>query len=247
MRQGEARCCPWEWWCLDFKHAFDNHGSSTPQGFILTPSQYEEYLCLTQVATFAPLQSLPKLVMSLHAFHIHMDHGFLILEPLIIFPVIRTFFLLTFTSLLPMVTLANEPQTIAKGIHSTCPLSLPLSILYVPDSPFNLISISKLTLDLNCLFTFSNYSITLQDQNTRRTIGIGHESQGLFHLNSPSCSTVCTFTNTPLLIHSHLGHPNLSKFRRIVPHLSSLASLECDAIKNPFNIYVLCRGYKEPL
>ena len=70
---------------------------------------------------------------------------------------------LTFTSPLPMVTLANGSQTIAKGIGSTCPVpSLPLtSILYVLDSPFNLISISKLTSDLNCLITFSDNSVTL--------------------------------------------------------------------------------------
>ena len=55
-----------------------------------------------------------------------------------------------------MVTLANGSQTIAKGIGSSCPLpSLPLTfVLYVLDSPFNLISISKLTHDLNCLITF---------------------------------------------------------------------------------------------
>ena len=77
-----------------------------------------------------------------------------------------------------MVTLANGSQTIAKGIDLTCPLhSLPLtSILYVPNSLFNLISISKLTSDLNCLITFSDNSITLQDQSARRTIGIGRES-----------------------------------------------------------------------
>ena len=83
-----------------------------------------------------------------------------------------------------MVTLANGSQTIAKGIGSTCPLpSQPLaSILYVPDSPFNLISISKLTRDLNYLITFSNHFVTLQDWSTTKTIGIGRESQGLLHL-----------------------------------------------------------------
>ena len=55
-----------------------------------------------------------------------------------------------------MITLANGSQTMAKGISSACPFpSIPLtSILYVPDSPFNLISISKLTRDLNCFFFF---------------------------------------------------------------------------------------------
>ena len=70
---------------------------------------------------------------------------------------------LTFTSPLPLVTLANGSQTIAKGIDSTCPLpSLPLaSVLYVLDSPFNLISISKLTHDFNCLITLFDHSVTL--------------------------------------------------------------------------------------
>ena len=77
-----------------------------------------------------------------------------------------------------MVTLANGSQTIVKGIGSTCPLPfLPLtSVLYVPDSPFNLISINKLARDLNCLITFFDNSVTLQDRSTGRTIGIGHES-----------------------------------------------------------------------
>ena len=78
----------------------------------------------------------------------------------------------TFTSPLPMVTLANGSQTIAKGIGSTCPLpSLLLTfVLYVLDSPFNLIFISKLTCDLNCLITFSDHAITLQDRSTVRRL-----------------------------------------------------------------------------
>ena len=77
-----------------------------------------------------------------------------------------------------MATLANGSQTIVKGTGSACPLpSLPLTfVFYVPDSPFNLISINKLTRDLNYLITFSNNSVTLQDRSTGRTIGIGCES-----------------------------------------------------------------------
>ena len=138
---------------------------------------------------------------------------------------------LTFTSPLPMVSLANGSQTIAKGISSTCPLlSLPLtSVIYVPDSPFNLISISKLIRDLNCLITFSDHFVTLQDQSTGQTISIGRESQGLFHLSSPSSSTTCTSMDTSLLIHNRLGHPNISKLRKMVPRFSSLSSIECES------------------
>ena len=34
---------------------------------------------------------------------------------------------------------------------------------------------------------------------------------------------------TPLLIHIRLGHPNISKFRIIVPHFCSLSSIECES------------------
>ena len=57
-----------------------------------------------------------------------------------------------------MITLVNGSQTMAKGIGLECPLpSVPLtSVLYIPNSPFNLISISKLTHNFNCLITFSD-------------------------------------------------------------------------------------------
>ena len=87
---------------------------------------------------------------------------------------------LTIPSPLPMITLANGTQTMTKGIGLGRPLSsLPLnSVLYVFDSPFNLISISKLICDLNCSITFSKSFVSFQDRSAGRTIGIEHESQG---------------------------------------------------------------------
>ena len=122
-----------------------------------------------------------------------------------------------------MITLANETQTMAKGIESACLLpSLPLTyVLYVRNSPFNLISISKLIHDLNCSIIFSYSSVTLQDRSTERTIGIGHESQGLYHLSSTPSSTVCTSTDEPFLVHCRLGHPNISKLQKMVSFFSA--------------------------
>ncbi|RVW31092.1 hypothetical protein CK203_093151 [Vitis vinifera] len=99
----------------------------------------------------------------------------LIFSPLLLLPLI-----------LPTVTLANGSQTVAKGIGLALPLpSLPLtSVLYTPECPFNLISISKITRTLNCSITFSDKFVTLQDRSTGKTIGIGRESQGLYHLTS---------------------------------------------------------------
>ena len=99
---------------------------------------------------------------------------------------------LTTTPTLPTVTLANGSQTVAKGIGLAHPLpSLPLtSVLYTPECPFNLISISKITCTLNCSIIFSDKFVTLQDQSTGKTIGIGRESRGLYHLTSQSSPAV---------------------------------------------------------
>ncbi|RVW29267.1 Retrovirus-related Pol polyprotein from transposon RE2 [Vitis vinifera] len=138
---------------------------------------------------------------------------------------------ITTTSDLPTVTLANGSQTVAKGIGLAIPLpSLPLtSVLYTPECPFNLISISKITRTLNCSITFSDKFVTLQDRSTGKTIGIGRESQGLYHLTSDSSPAVCISTDAPLLIHNRLGHPSLSKFQKMVPRFSTLSSLPCES------------------
>ena len=69
----------------------------------------------------------------------------------------------------------------------------------------------------------------LQDRSTGKTIGIGRESQGLYHLASPSSPVACISTDAPLLIHSCLGHPSLSKFQKMVPRFSTLSSLSCES------------------
>ncbi|RVW62587.1 Retrovirus-related Pol polyprotein from transposon RE2 [Vitis vinifera] len=134
------------------------------------------------------------------------------------------------TSVASVAQTANGSQTMAKGFGFAHPLpSLPLhSVLYAPECPFNLISISKITRTLKCSITFSNKFVTLQDRSTGKTIGIGRESQGLYHLTSPS-PAVCISTDAPLLIHSRLGHPSLSKFQKMVPSFSSLSSLTCES------------------
>ncbi|RVX06403.1 Retrovirus-related Pol polyprotein from transposon RE1 [Vitis vinifera] len=67
------------------------------------------------------------------------------------------------------------------------------------------------------------------DRSTGKTIGIGRESQGLYHLTSDSSPAVCISTDAPLLIHNRLGHPSLSKFQKMVPHFSTLSSLPCES------------------
>ena len=106
-----------------------SRSSSTPQGVILTPGEYEEYLRLTQVVKSSSMDFVAQ-TSNVSAY---LTHSF---APWILdiraFDHISgnkdLFFSLTFSSLLPTITLANGSQTIAKGIGSACPLpSLPLT------------------------------------------------------------------------------------------------------------------------
>ena len=200
--------------------------SSSPSRVILTPNEYKEYIHRTQATKYASISS----VFQTSNVSVCLSHSS---RPWILDSRVSNhiagnkdlFSSLTITSPLPMIPLANGSQTMAKEIGLASPLpSIPLTfVLYVLDSLFNLLSISKLTRDLNCLITFLDNSITLQDRSTRRTIDIGREFQGLFYLNSPSSSTACTSIETPLFIHIRLSHPNISKLRVIVPRFSSLS------------------------
>ena len=160
--------------------------SSTSQGILPTDIEYNDYLCCQAAKSASVAQtgnasaclthtsSLgPWILDSSASDHISGNKDL--------------FSSITTTSALPTATLANGSQTVAKGIGLTHPLpSLPLtSILYTPECPFNLISISKITSTLNCSITFSDKFVTLQDRSTGKTIGIGRESQGLYHLTSP--------------------------------------------------------------
>ena len=171
--------------------------SSTPQGVILTPGEYEEYLRITQAAKSSSIAFVSQTV-NVSAYLTHSSASWILDTGASdhISSNKDLFSYLTFPSHLPTITLANGSQIIAKGIDSVCPLpSLPLtSVLYVHNFPFNLIFISKLTRDLHCVLTISHNSVTLQDRSMGKTISIGHESQDLFHLSSPLCSTACTST-----------------------------------------------------
>ena len=202
------------------------------QGVTITPGEYEEFLRHTYAAKSASIASVAQT----NNVFAYLTHS---LSPWILDSGTSDhlsgnkdlFSSLTITSPLPMIALANGTQTMAKGIGSACPLlPLPLTfVLYVSNSPFNLISTIKLIYDFSCSITFSHSSVTLQDRSTRIKIGIGHESQGLYHLSSTSSSTVCTSTNKPLLVHRHLGHPNISKLWKIVSRFSSLSSLKYES------------------
>ena len=138
--------------------------SSTPPRVILTPHEYKEYFHLTQATKAASISSVTQIDNA--SARLSRSFGPWILNHEASDHLSgnkNLFSSLTIMSPLPMITLVNGSQTMAKGIGSACPLpSVPLTfVLYIPNCPFNLISISKLTRDLKCLITFSDNSITL--------------------------------------------------------------------------------------
>lgn len=72
-------------------------------------------------------------------------------------------------------------------VTSTLPLS---SVLHVSNFTLNLLSVSHLTRSLNCSVTFFPSYCVFQDLNLKRTIGKGHEDNGLYILDIPSHSAL---------------------------------------------------------
>jgi len=106
--------------------------------------------------------------------------------------------------------------------------SLPIdNVIYVPGSPFNLLSVSRLTRSLDCVVSFTKYSICLQDRSSGRIIGTGCESHGNYYLRTTAhVATVMDFSS---LLHAQFGHPSLAKMQQLVPNLSKLSSLSCES------------------
>ena len=87
-----------------------------------------------------------------------------------------------------LITLANGDKVASKGVGQiSVSASLNLeSVLFVPNCPFNLISLSQLTKSLNCSVTFYADLFVIQEHGTGQTTGVGHESRGLYYLETNS-------------------------------------------------------------
>ena len=136
------------------------------------------------------------------------------------------------SSSLPNVTLANGSATTVFGL-GTANLSSNLSlsyVLYIPDFPFNLLSISKLTKILNCATIFLSTHCIFQDLKTGKIIGGGHEAGGLYHLDRCGSSHLVAshLSILPLQHHCHLGHPSLKNLKSLVPSCRQIESLLCE-------------------
>jgi len=130
---------------------------------------------------------------------------------------------------LPSVTLADGSRVLSHGVGTVkiFPSLTIDNVLYVPRSPFNLLSISGLTRSLDCVVSFTHNSVYLQDRSSKQVIGTGCESHSLYYLR-PS-TQVGAVMESPSLLHAQLGHPSLAKLQQLVPALSKLSHLVCES------------------
>jgi GAG-pre-integrase domain len=112
------------------------------------------------------------------------------------------------------------------------------SVLHVPNFTNNLLSVSQLVDDLNCVVSLFPTHVVLQELKTGSVIGIGKRSEGLYRLKQEEEKTkqrVC-LAETPelelFLLHCRLGHIPFNVLGRLYPKLHSRCSknkLVCDA------------------
>ena len=110
------------------------------------------------------------------------------------------------------VTFANWATSSVLGFGTIYPTPL-ITLTSVPSLPqfsFNLIYVSKFTRTLNCNISFFPDHCLIQDLSTKRIIGRGRESGGLYILETEvSKSVACSRVVTPFELHSRLSHPSL--------------------------------------
>uniref|UniRef100_A0A2N9H2N5 Uncharacterized protein n=1 Tax=Fagus sylvatica TaxID=28930 RepID=A0A2N9H2N5_FAGSY len=109
------------------------------------------------------------------------------------------------------VTVANGTKTPIQGKGTVTTSDLTLSdVLYLPEFPFNLLSVHKLTLALNCSVAFYPSHCEFQDLKTKRMIGGGFVKDGLYYFQPSSTSVPSALhsTNSPYQWHCRHGHPS---------------------------------------
>ena len=77
-------------------------------------------------------------------------------------------------------------------------------------------SVSKLTRSLNCCASFFPDYCLFQDLMTKKIIGTGHETGGLYILDTQIPKSVaCTGVVTPFEAHCRLGHPSFPILKKL--------------------------------
>ena len=84
------------------------------------------------------------------------------------------------------------------------------NVLYVPNLACNLISVSQLIHDSNCVVTFSNKLCVIQDRTSRTVIGVGEQRNGVYHFRAVTFVQTCKTSGVDsfTMWHRRMGHPS---------------------------------------
>lgn len=81
--------------------------------------------------------------------------------------------------------------------------------MVVPNLEKNLLSVSQLINDNDCIFEFNSNGFVIKDQK-QRILAVGHKQGNLYALKGETFEALATIKEaSPEIWHARLGHPNL--------------------------------------
>ncbi|KAK8964921.1 UDP-glucose:glycoprotein glucosyltransferase [Platanthera guangdongensis] len=121
-----------------------------------------------------------------------------------------------------VIVVNDSLSAIADKGTVTCSPDLSLSsVLHVLSFPRNLLSVSHLTISLNCSVIFYPDVCAFQDLDTRQMLGSGRNVSGLYLLDQTSTSALSSAKSLTLhdiwRWHQRLGHPSVLYLTKLFP------------------------------
>jgi hypothetical protein len=126
------------------------------------------------------------------------------------------------------VIVANGSQVPIDQIGTTNILSNNIfGVLYLPNFTSNLLSVSKITNELNCNVIFSPTNMIFQDIVTKRKIGEGKLDNGLYYLDILNKALTANSVEENKLWHWRMGHASDVVLNNLL-NLKNLDNSTCD-------------------
>jgi hypothetical protein len=129
---------------------------------------------------------------------------------------------------LSLVTVANGSKVPIDQIGTTTMLSNKISnVLYLPTFASNLISVSKITKELNCNVIFSPENVVFQDRITKKMIGEGSLENGLYILDMSNKALLANNLEQNKLWHWRVEHASDKVLNKMMS-VTNLNNSNCD-------------------
>jgi hypothetical protein len=131
----------------------------------------------------------------------------------------------------PPVLVANGSKVAIEQIGNANILSNNISdVLHLPLFTSNLLSVSKITKELNCNVIFSPINVIFQDIKTQKIIGEGKLDNGLYYLNIPNKAFIANNVEENKLWHWRIEHASDNVLHKLMP-LKNLNNSDCDTYR----------------